>query len=59
MSKKKLTAEEAKKILFEYPDADLSGFDVDGDIEALAAEAGAAALEAVAKKIEGASGGKT
>lgn len=35
----KMSAEQARAVLAEYPDADLSAFDVEGDVDALAVEA--------------------
>ena len=46
-----LSAEAASAILAEYPDADLSAFDVDGDVETLAIEATAKSLDAIGRKI--------
>ncbi len=34
----RLSDEQARAVLREYPDADLSAFDVDGDVEAMACE---------------------
>lgn len=47
----KLTAERARAILREYPDADLSAFDVDGDPDAIAAEEAAKSIATIAEKV--------
>mgnify|MGYP001566199078 FL=1 len=49
--RKKLTAVEARNILREYPDADLSAFDVEGDVEAMAVEEAGKSLEAIGRKM--------
>lgn len=52
-SRPRMLAAHARAVLREYPDADLSAFDVDGDVEAMAAEETArsiAALEAKASR---------
>lgn len=49
----KMSALRAREILYEYPDADLSAFDVDGDVEAMAREEGSKAIaKALARAAE-------
>lgn len=55
--KRLMSAQEAKAILAEYPDADLSAFEVQGDVEALAREAGAETLAKLAQRLGGRSKG--
>lgn len=50
--KKKLSEEEARNILREYPDADLSQFEVEGDVEKMAAEEAEKSLKKIAQKME-------
>lgn len=47
----KLSAERAREVLREYPDADLSAFDVDGDPDAIAAEEAAESIATIAEKL--------
>lgn len=48
----KLTREEAGELLADYPDADLSAFDVEGgDVESLAAEVAARRIEKLEEKV--------
>lgn len=48
--KKKLSQEEARNILREYPDADLSAFEVDGDADKIAMEEAVRSIGALTKK---------
>lgn len=48
--RQKMSAEEAKAILREYPDADLSAFDITEDVENLAIEAAGESLAAIRKR---------
>ncbi len=52
-AKKHLTEEEARAVLREYPDADLRAFEVDGDVEKMAAEEAAKSIDKLRKKIGG------
>jgi len=49
--REKMSAARAAMILAEYPDADLSAFDIEGDVEAIAIEAAAKSLAAIARKM--------
>lgn len=51
VTKKHLSAEQARAILREYPDADLSAFDVEGDPDQMAAEEAEKSLASIGEKL--------